>query len=168
MARYRQVSNEIASDIAAGVLAPGDELLSIRDAASRYQTTGSTIGRAYRHLADASVIEVADRRRARVPAGGATAAKRLLDSPLALRLAGSDDPGLDIVLRQTGAGRVVTVGARGSFHGLTGLWRGSADAAAIHLRHTLQAGATARSPARVLRGRRPATHPSCGGASRAC
>jgi DNA-binding transcriptional regulator YhcF (GntR family) len=30
MARYLQVSNEIASDIASGVLAPGDELPSIR------------------------------------------------------------------------------------------------------------------------------------------
>jgi molybdate-binding protein len=154
MARYLQVSNEIASDIAAGVLAPGDELLSIRDAASRYQTTGSTIGRAYRHLADASVIEVADRRRARVPAGGATAAKRLLESPPALRLAGSDDPGLDIVLRQTGAA-VVTVGARGSFHGLTRIWRGTADAAAIHLRHR-SGGRNSTFARTLLRGRRPA------------
>ena len=48
MARYLQVSNEIASDIAAGALAPGDELPSIRGAAARYKTTGATIGRAYR------------------------------------------------------------------------------------------------------------------------
>jgi hypothetical protein len=31
-----------------------------------------------------------------------------------LRLAGSDDPGLDIALRRTGAG-IVTVDARGAF-----------------------------------------------------
>jgi hypothetical protein len=52
-----------------------------------------------------------------------------------LRLAGSGDPALDLALRSTGADHVVTVGARGSFHGLTGLWRGTADAAAIHLPH---------------------------------
>ena len=39
MTRYLQVSSEFASDIEAGVLGPGDELPSIRDAASRYKTT---------------------------------------------------------------------------------------------------------------------------------
>jgi molybdate-binding protein len=154
MARYLQVSEQIASDIASGLLGPGDELPSIRDAAGRYKTTGSTIGRAYRHLADAGVIEVADRRRSRVAAGGDIAARRLLGGPPALRLAGSDDLGLDIALRHTGAD-IVTVGARGSFHGLTRIWRGTADAAAIHLRH--RSGGHNSSFARtLLRGRRPA------------
>jgi molybdate-binding protein len=154
MARYLQVSSEIASDIESGVLGPGDELPSIRDAASRYKTTGSTIGRAYRYLADADVIEVADRRRSRVAAGGDVAARRLLGGHPALRLAGSDDPGLDIVLRQTGAD-VITVGARGSFHGLTRIWRGTADAAAIHLRHR-SGGHNSPFARALLRGRRPA------------
>jgi molybdate-binding protein len=154
MARYLQVSSEIASDIESGVLRPGDELPSIRDAASRYKTTGSTIGRAYRHLADAGVIEVADRRRSRVAAGGDVAARRLLGGHPALRLAGSDDPGLDIVLRQTGAD-VITVGARGSFHGLSRIWRGTADAAAIHLRHR-SGGHNSPFARALLRGRRPA------------
>jgi molybdate-binding protein len=153
MARYVQVSTEIAAAVESGVLAPGDELLSIRDAARHYQTTGATIGRAYRHLADAGVIEVADRRRSRVAADGASAARRLLSCSPALRLAGSDDPGLDIVLRITGV-PVMTVGERGSFHGLTRIWRGTADAAAIHLRHR---SGTHNSPfARaLLRGRQP-------------
>jgi molybdate-binding protein len=154
MARYLQVSNQIASDIASGVLSPGDELPSIRDAADRYETTGSTIGRAYRHLADAGVIELADRRRARVAAGGDVAAGRLLGGHQVLRLAGSDDPGLDIVLRHTGA-RVTTVGTRGSFHGLTRIWRGTADAAAIHLRHR-SGGHNSPFARTLLRGRRPA------------
>jgi molybdate-binding protein len=153
MASYLQVSREIASVIEAGKLGPGGELPSIRDAATRYNTTSSTIARAYRHLADAGVITVADRRRARVALTGDAAARRLLGGPEALRLAGSDDPGLDIVLRHTGAS-VTTVGARGSFHGLTRIWRGTADAAAIHLRHRSGAhnGPFARA---VLRGRRP-------------
>lgn len=154
MARYLQVSNEVASDVASGVLCPGDELPSIRDAADRYKTTGSTIGRAYRHLADAGVIEVADRRRSRVAAGGDSAARMLLSGNPVLRLAGSDDPGLDIVLRQSGAS-VATVGARGSFHGLTRIWRGTADAAAIHLRHR-SGGHNSPFARTLLRGRRPA------------
>jgi molybdate-binding protein len=154
MARYSQVSHQIASDVAAGVLRVGDELPSIREAASRYNTTSSTIGRAYRQLADAGVIDIAERRRSRVAAGGEMAARRLLDGDQALRLAGSDDPALDLVLRHTGAS-VVTVGARGSFHGLTRIWRGTADAAAIHLRH--QSGTHNGPFARaLLRGRRPA------------
>jgi molybdate-binding protein len=154
MARYLQVSQDIAGTIEAGVLGPGDELPSLRDAAARYKTTSSTIGRAYRHLADAGVIEVADRRRSRVAAGGSAAARRLLGGHPVLRLAGSDDPGLDIALRQAGA-FVATVGARGSFHGLTRIWRGTADAAAIHLRH--RAGGHNSPFARtLLRGRRPA------------
>ncbi|HEY2127799.1 MAG TPA: substrate-binding domain-containing protein [Streptosporangiaceae bacterium] len=154
MTRYLQVSQEIASDIESGLLGPGDELPSIRDAAGRYKTTASTIARAYRHLADAGVIDVADRRRARVAIGGDMAARRLLGGHLVLRLAGSDDPGLDIVLRHTGAS-VITVGTRGSFHGLNRIWRGTADAAAIHLRHR---SGNHNSPfARaLLRGRRPA------------
>src|SRR5215472_13787539 len=100
MARYLQVSSEVAGDVESGALGPGDELPSIREAAHRYKTTGSTISRAYRHLADAGVMEGGDRRRSRVAAGGAVAARRMLGGQPALGLAGSDDPGLDTVLRQ--------------------------------------------------------------------
>jgi len=154
MARYLQVSSDIAERVAAGMLACGDELPSIRQAAQRYDTTATTIARAWRHLADAGLIEVPDCARARVAAAGDAAARRLLGGHPALRLAGSDDPGLDIALRHTGAA-VVTVGVRGSFHGLTRIWRGTADAAAIHLRHRSGDGNSpfARS---VLRDRQPA------------
>jgi molybdate-binding protein len=157
MATYLQVSSDVAERVASGVLAAGQALPSVRDAARRYGTTTTTVARAYRCLADAGVIDLADRRRSLVAAGGAAAAARLLGGHGAgetvLRLAGSDDPGLDIVLRT--ARQVVTVGERGSFHGLTRLWRGTADAAAIHLRH--RSGATNSPYARtLLRGRQPA------------
>ena len=154
MARYLQVSQEIASNIESGLLGRGDELPSIRDAAGRHKTTSSTIARAYRYLADAGVIDVADRRRSRVAAGGDVAARRLLGDHPVLRLAGSDDPGLDIVLRHSGA-CVVTVGTRGSFHGLTRIWQGTADAAAIHLRHR-NGGHNSPFARTLLRGHRPA------------
>jgi molybdate-binding protein len=155
MATYLAVSSDIAGRIASGELAAGDDLPGVRSAALRYDTTTTTIARAYRHLADAGVIEVAGRHRSRVAARGSAAARRLLDGqPALLRLAGSDDPGLDIVLRGV-AESVVTVGPRGSFRGLTEIWRGTAEAAAIHLRH--RSGSNNISFARaVLRGRQPA------------
>jgi molybdate-binding protein len=160
MVTYLRVSDDVAGRVASGELAAGEELPSVREAARRYGTTTTTVARAYRCLAGAGVIDVADRRRSRVAAGGTLAARRLLGGGLTgaaalLRLAGSDDPALDIVARSAGADHVVTVGARGSFHGLTGLWRGTADAAAIHLRHR---SGTHNSPfARtLLRGRQPA------------
>ena len=97
---------------------PGGELPSVRESASRYKTTVSTIGRAYRRLADAGVITAADRQRSRVALSGVMSAWRLLGAGGTLRLAGSDDPGLDLVLRHVGQS-VLTVGARGSF-----TWRG--------------------------------------------
>jgi len=154
MARYLQVSSDIAAAIESGKLVPGGELPSIRDAARHHGTTTSTIGRAYRRLADAGVIAIADRRRCQVAADGVNAARRLLGGQHALLLAGSDDPGLDIALRRAGSA-VLTVGARGSFHGLTRVWRGTADAAAIHLRH--RSGIHNTPFARtLLRGRQPA------------
>jgi molybdate-binding protein len=154
MARYLQVSTDIAGRVAAGTLAGGDELPSIRQAAQRYDTTPATIARAWRLLADAGVIEVADRRRGRIAAGGGAAARRLLGGPAALRLAGSDDPGLDLALRCAGPS-VATVGTRGSFHGLTRIWQGTADAAAIHLPHRSGHGNSPFARA-LLRGRQPA------------
>ena len=163
MATYLSVSDDIAGHVASGALTAGDDLPSLREAARRYATTTTTVARAYRRLADAGVIDMSDRRLSRVAKAGESAARRLLreapngssGSRAVLRLAGSDDPGLDIVLRSAATGRVLTVGARGSFHGLTGLWRGTADAAAIHLQHR---SGTHNSPfARtLLRGRQPA------------
>ena len=153
MATYLAVSTDIAGRIASGVLAAGDELPSIRRAAQHFDTTPATIGRAYRHLADAGVIDVADRRRSRVAAGGDAAARRLLAGYPALRLAGSDDPGLDIVLRDAGAS-IVTVGERGSFHGLTRIWRGTAEAAAIHARRGCPFSSFGADPPLKLRRRK--------------
>jgi molybdate-binding protein len=77
----------------------------------------------------------------------------LLGAKREFRLAGSDDPALDLVLRHAG-GAVVVVGARGSFQGLTALWRGTADGAAIHLLHH---SGTYNVPyaSALLRGRQP-------------
>ncbi len=134
MTRYLELGADIARRVASGELVAGSELPSVRDLADRLGTTSSTTSRAYRHLAEHGVLAVGDRRRARVPADGPLAARRLLDGERVFRLAGSDDPALDVMLRIAGSA-VVTVGNRGSFHGLTALVRGTADGAAVHLLH---------------------------------
>jgi molybdate-binding protein len=58
-----------------------------------------------------------------------------------------------VVLREAGRA-VVTVGTRGSFQGLTALWRGTADGAAIHLLHHSDVYNAPYASA-LLRGRQP-------------
>jgi putative molybdopterin biosynthesis protein len=132
--RYREIGAELAGRIGAGELAEGAELPGVRELAQRFGTTASTIGRAVRALADAGVIVTADRRRTRVAPGGAVAARRFLHGERVFRLAGSDDPALDVVLR--GLGRAVrSIGTEGSFGGLRAVRQGRADGAAVHLLH---------------------------------
>ncbi|MGB7797266.1 MAG: substrate-binding domain-containing protein [Pseudonocardiaceae bacterium] len=153
MTGYLDVSTDIARRVRVGELESGAELWSVREHARRRGTTASTINRAYRCLAENKVIVLGDRRRARVATDGALAAARFLEPERVFRLAGSDDPALQIVLGQVGR-HVVTVGARGSFQGVRALARGDADGAAIHLLHR---NGTYNAPfARaLLRGRGP-------------
>lgn len=151
--RYLEIGTEIARRVRSGDLRPGAALPAVRESAREWGTTASTISRAYRYLAGGGVLALADRRRARVAPEGAIAAARLLEADRVFRLAGSDDPALQVVLGHTGA-TVVTVGTRGSFQGLRALARGHADGAAIHLRH--RSGAyNAPFAHALLRGRRP-------------
>jgi molybdate-binding protein len=132
--RYREICTELATRIGAGDLTEGAELPGVRELAQRFGTTASTIGRAERTLADAGVIVTADRRRTRVAIGGAVAARKFLHAGRVFRLAGSDDPALDVVTRDVGRA-VQPVGAEGSFGGLRAVRQGRADGAAVHLMH---------------------------------
>ncbi|MDT7710029.1 MAG: putative molybdopterin biosynthesis protein, partial [Pseudonocardiales bacterium] len=118
----------------AGDLAPGAELSSVRDLARDRATTVATASRAYRHLAEHAVISLGSRRRARVSPHGPVAARRLLDNAATFRLAGSDDPALNLLLRHVGDA-ITVVAARGSLHGLAAVAQGDADGATAHLRH---------------------------------
>jgi putative molybdopterin biosynthesis protein len=153
MTRYLDLSADIARAIRAGDLAPGAELASVRDLAHDRATTVATASRAYRHLAEHAVISLGPRRRARVSADGPLAARRLLDGAATFRLAGSDDPALNLLLRHVGAA-VTVVATRGSLHGLAAVAQGGADGATAHLRH--HSGVYNIQFARaVLRGRSP-------------
>jgi putative molybdopterin biosynthesis protein len=132
--RYREICTDFAQRINAGTLHPGDELPGVRELAQQWHTTASTVSRAQRLLADAGVLELADRRRARVAPGAALAARRFLHEDSVFTLAGSDDPALDLL---AGAlhGKLRIVTREGSVAGLGAVRQGHADGAAIHLLH---------------------------------
>lgn len=134
MTRYLDISFRLADQVLTRQLRPGSELLSVRAYAAQVGATASTISRAYGHLAEAGVLVVEARRRARVAPEGYLAALRLQQGERIFRLAGSDDPALQILLGSAGRTVVLTT-SRGSFGGLRALAAGDADGAAIHLRH---------------------------------
>lgn len=153
MTRYLHIGMSIAEQVRSGRLGPGAELPSVRACARQHASTVSTVGRAYRYLAERGVITQADRRRARIAPDGALAAARLLSTHGVFRLAGSDDPALQVLLGRIRPA-VLPVRTRGSFRGLCALSRDDADGAAIHLRH--HTGSYNAPFARaLLRGRRP-------------
>ena len=130
MARYREIAEDLLARVAAGELAPGAALPSVRRAAAERGTTPATVARAYAELDRLGVLDAGPRRAARVVADGPLLARRALGGSRRLRLAGSDDPLLDQI-----TGDVDRVGAAGSFGGVTALWQQRADAATLHLRH---------------------------------
>ncbi|SDM26141.1 putative molybdopterin biosynthesis protein [Nonomuraea maritima] len=134
MTRYREICAELAHHISGGELRPGDELPGVRELARQWNTTASTVSRAQRRLADAGVLELADRRRARVASGGALAARRFLEADSVLTLAGSDDPALGLLTAALD-GRLRIATREGSVAGLDAVRQGRADGAAIHLLH---------------------------------
>lgn len=134
MTRHLELTQDLATRIATGDLAPGAALPSTRALAALEGTTPTTVMRAFRTLADAGVIVLEPRRTARVVTGGEVAARALLRDGPPFRLAGSDDPALSLLV-DLARDAVRPVGTRGSFSGLTALWTGDADGATLHLRH---------------------------------
>ena len=152
MSRYLDIADGLLQAIANGELRPGAPLPSVRELARREGTTPATAGRAYAELARAGAIVSAPRRVARVAPYGAARSRARLTGTRPLRLAGSDDPLLDLLVASAG-GDVERAAPSGSFGGLTALWRGQADAATLHLWHAR--GYNAPYAARILAGREP-------------
>ena len=134
MARYHDLTLELANRIAEGELVPGASLPSVRSLARAERSTEGTIKRAYRELAEAGAIVLEPRRVARVSASGPLAARALLREGAVFRLAGSDDPALSVLIANVPEA-IEAIGAAGSYRGLTALWSGRADGASMHLRH---------------------------------
>lgn len=145
--------DELEQAVASGSLAPGAALPSVRALARERAVAPATVARAYAELARAGVIETSARRAARVAVNGPLRARRRLRGGRPLLLAGSDDPLLDLLLAEA-ADEVDRLGDRGSSAGLAALWRGSVDAATLHL-FDRQGDYNAAYAARVLAGRAP-------------
>jgi putative molybdopterin biosynthesis protein len=153
MPRSADIRERLLRDIASGAPAPGETVPSVRTLAREEGTTPTTAARAYADLAGMGILVAEPRRPARVAPDAPALARRALRGTDPLRVAGSDDPLLDELLRRAGSG-VEHRASDGSFAGLAALWRGEADAAALHLWHR-DGEHNAPYAARVLAGRRP-------------
>jgi molybdate-binding protein len=131
----QNLAQSLASEIADGRWPAGSALPSTRALAEQLGCAPGTVARAYGELRRAGVIAARDRARARVAAGGSPRARWWLAGGRRLRLAGSDDPALDALVRATGEAVEVVPGPRGSVHGLEAMARGQADASVLHLLH---------------------------------
>jgi molybdate-binding protein len=131
----QNLAQRLASEIAAGRWPPGSALPSTRMLAAELGCAPGTVARAYGELQRAGLITGRDRARARVEAGSPPRARWWLAGGRRVRLAGSDDPALDALIRAAGEAVEVIAGPRGSVHGLEAMARGQADACVLHLLH---------------------------------
>ena len=123
----------VAHEIAVGRWPEGGALPGVRVLAREVGCSAGTAAGAYAALRDAGVLAGSPRSRFVVESGGAARASRWGEDAVALRLAGSDDPALDVLVRAAGESVCVVPGPRGSVNGMVQLARGTADAAALHL-----------------------------------
>jgi molybdate-binding protein len=123
----------LAREIAAGQWSEDEALPGVRTLAREVGCSAGTAARAYTALRDAGVLSGSPRSRFVVAVGGAARAARWHAGAQALRLGGSDDPALDLLVRAAGDAVSVVPGPRGSVNGIVQLSRGAADAVALHL-----------------------------------
>lgn len=131
----RELATKVAQDVAEGRRASGEQLPSVRELAREAGSAAGTAARAYASLRLAGIVAGRDRARHLVADDGPVRARAWLAVSGALRLVGSDDPALDLLVRAAGDAVAVVPGPRGSVNGLVALARGGADGAAVHLRH---------------------------------
>jgi molybdate-binding protein len=135
MQMVQKVAQALAEEIADERRRPGSALPSTRVLAAQLGCAPGTVARAYGELRRAGLIAARERARARVEVGASARARWWLAGGRRLRLAGSDDPALDALVRAAGEAVEVVSGPRGSVHGLEAMARGRADAAVLHLLH---------------------------------
>src|SRR5205085_11916813 len=113
-------------DIAEGRFPPGAAMPAVRALGAEAGCSAGTVLRAYARLDELGLVVRHDRSRARV-ADGARVRARMLLGTRAVRLSGTDDPALDLLLRAVGETVAADPGPRGSVRGLGRLARGEAD-----------------------------------------
>lgn len=135
MQTAEELAARLATDVAAGRLGPGDRLSPVRTVADERGCAPGTVARAYARLRAAGVVTGQERSRLRIADDAHARAFELLRGETPLRLAGSDDPVLDLLMGALGDNVSVVPGLRGSLTGMSVLARGDADATALHLLH---------------------------------
>lgn len=128
------VASKLAVRIVAGVLTPGDRVPSVRALAEEMRCAPGTAARAHAILREAGLIAGPPRSAAVVTEDALSRALAFRGATGAVRLAGSDDPGLDLLVRAVGPTFERSTQGAGSVAGLAQLARGTVDAAAVHLR----------------------------------
>jgi len=128
-----ELAARLAREIAAGRWSGGESLPGVRVVAREVGCAAGTAARAYAVLRHGGVLVGSPRSRFTVAPEGVVLAAGWGTEAVALQLAGSDDPALDLLVRAAGGCVKVVPGPRGSVHGLAQLSRGTADAAALHL-----------------------------------
>lgn len=123
----------LARHISAGQWSEGDPLPGVRALARDVGCSPGTAARAYSALRDSGLISGSPRSRFVVAHGAAARAARWGADATGVRLAGSDDPAFDILVRAARDSVTVVPGPRGSVTGIVQLARGTADASALHL-----------------------------------
>jgi molybdate-binding protein len=127
------VVERLTLEVADGRFAEGAAMPAVRALAMESECSVGTVVRAYARLEALGLVRRHDRSRARVTRGARVRARMLVRGSPPVRLSGSDDPVLDLVLRAAGDQVVADPGPRGSVSGLARLARGEADLALVHL-----------------------------------
>jgi molybdate-binding protein len=130
---WQEIAARVAHEIATGRRAEGERLPGVRRLAREAGCSPGTAARAYAALRDAELIRGSPRSSFVVAAQAAARARSWDPGAGVVRIAGSDDPALDLLLRASRGSAILSPGARGSVPGLEQLARGAADAAAVHL-----------------------------------
>jgi putative molybdopterin biosynthesis protein len=153
--KVQRVAEHVAIDVVAGRLSPGDPVPSVRALAQQVGCSPGTAARAHTILREAGVITGFPRSPAVVAPDGVAAALVMGARVGTMRMSGSDDPALDLVLCAVGGSVERAQGGRGSVAGLGLLAQGVVDAAAVHLRDA-RTGRSNDSFARRVLGGEPA------------
>jgi putative molybdopterin biosynthesis protein len=132
--KAQKVAADVAADVVAGRRAPGDPVPAVRALARQAGCSPGTAARAHALLRTAGVITGLPRSQAVVTADGVARALAMSAHAGTVRLSGSDDPALDLLLSAVGPTVERAAGGRGSVAGLGLLAQGTVDAAAVHLR----------------------------------
>lgn len=146
------VAARLVARVVDGSLAPGDQVPSVRALAREMGCAPGTAARAHAALREAGVIAGPARAPAVVADEGVARALVFRGGRGKVRLSGSDDPGLDLLVRAAGPRVERSAQGAGSVAGLTQLARGAVDVAAVHLRDHRTGAANDPFVRRVLGG----------------